>query len=117
MEKDIRADLRIARARSGLSNVDVAHLLGCGKDRISKLENGSARASLEEVAALQLIYGAPFERTFGILCRDLTTPLNRRLETMPREPAHWAGKRASRLATLDRLSQRLVALNQTQYAG
>jgi len=115
MEQEIRADLRIARTRSGLSNKDVAHLLGCTKDRVSRLENGMARLKLGEVAGLYLIYGLPFEETFKLMSGDIANKINDRLCTVPQEPVHWAGKRISRISSLDRLSQRLQDLITTGY--
>ena len=57
MKENIPLDLRVTRVRSGLSNRDVAHLLGCNKERVSKLENGKARISGNEIISLSLIYG------------------------------------------------------------
>lgn len=109
MVKDIRVDLRIARSKSGLSGKDMAHLMGCGKDRISKLENGAARLTAEEMVRVQLIFGSRFEETFGLLSQCEAQTLFQRIDSIPAEPAHWAGKRSARLGTLDRLSQRLQA--------
>jgi len=116
MENEIRTDLRIARTRSGLSNRDVAHLLGCTKDRVSRLENGVARLKLGEVASLHLIYGLPFEETFQFMSFDVADKINQRLNSMPKEPIHWAGKRPSRLKSLKQLSARLQNLNTSTHA-
>ena len=115
MAKEIRVDLRIARSRSGLSGADMAHLMECGTDRISKLENGVARITPQELARLHLICGGRFENTFSITCQTAAGRLFKRLGTMPKEPIHWAGKRAIRLETLDNLSRRLQAYLQKAY--
>lgn len=117
MAKEIRVDLRIARSRSGLSGADMAHLMECGKDRISKLENGAARVTPEELARLHLICGGRFEETFSIICQTAAGRMFKRLGTMPKEPVHWAGKRSARLETLDNLSRRLQAFQQPAYEG
>lgn len=109
MRKEICVDLRIARSRSGLSGNDLAHLMGCGKDRISKLENGAARITPQEIALLYLVFGEPFEQTFGILCQSETDALFAKLGSMPQEPVQWAGRREQRLRHLDDLSARLQA--------
>jgi hypothetical protein len=109
MAKEICVDLRIARSRSGLSGNDMAHLLECGKDSVSKLENWAARLTQEEMTRMQLICGGRFEETFSILCQEVAQTLFKLLSGMPSEPVHWAGKRSARLQTLDRLSQRLQA--------
>lgn len=109
MRKEICVDLRIARSRSGLSGNDLAHLMGCGKDRISKLENGAARITPQEIALLYLVFGEPFEQTFGILCQGETDNLFAKLGSMPQEPVQWAGRREQRLRHLDDLSARLQA--------
>lgn len=109
MRKEICVDLRIARSRSGLSGNDLAHLMGCGKDRISKLENGAARITPQEIALLYMVFGEPFEQTFGILCQSETDTLFAKLGSMPQEPVQWAGRREQRLRQLDDLSARLQA--------
>ena len=108
MSNEFRVDLRIARTRSGLSGRDLAHLLECGVDRISKLENGAARITPRELAKLQIIWGKPFEESFAILSQEISQTLFNLLGSIPEEPAQWAGKRQLRLSTLDALSQRLA---------
>lgn len=107
MRKEICVDLRIARSKSGLSGNDLAHLLGCGKERISKLENGAARITPQEMARLYLIFVGPFEQTFGILCQVEADLLCAKLGSVPPEPAQWSGKHQQRLSHLDDLSTRL----------
>ena len=115
MVKELCVDLRVARSKSGLSGNDMAHLMECGSDRISKLENGSARLTPEEMARVHLICGGRFEETFSVACQKMAQSLFRLLGSVPREPAHWAGKRSARLNTLDRLSQRLQAFRTPAY--
>ena len=111
MKENIPLDLRVTRVRSGLSNRDVAHLLGCNKERVSKLENGKARISGNEIISLSLIYGYLIGGLFRETSKAILTSLKVRLADMPTEPANWSKHAQNRLDTLNGLAQRLQDLN------
>ncbi|MEM5471922.1 helix-turn-helix transcriptional regulator [Hoeflea sp. AS60] len=111
MRKEIRVDLKVGRKQSGLSNEDVAHLLGVNKSRISKLENGHATPRPEEICALCLIYGRAVDSLFILTTHCLIGELRRRLTTMPEEPTAWERKHNARLDTLNGLQCRLGELS------
>ena len=117
MRKEICVDLRIARSKSGLSGADLAHLMECGKDRISKLENGAARITPHEMARLHLIFGDVFEETFRLLSQMEAQRLFARIGSIPNEPVQWAGRREQRLLSLDALSARLQAALDTAHGS
>ena len=57
MENRLAVDLKVFRRRSGLSQVEVAHLLGIDRSQLSKFERGTRQPSMEHVTILCLIYG------------------------------------------------------------
>ncbi len=111
MRKEIRVDLKIGRNQSGLSNEDVAHLLGVNKCRVSKLENGRATPRPDELCALCLIYGRAVDHLFPLTTRSLIEEMKQRLDRMPEEPKAWERKHDLRLDTLNGLHQRLRELS------
>jgi transcriptional regulator with XRE-family HTH domain len=113
MKEDLALDLRVSRKRAGLSGTDLAHLLGCSIERISKLENGKARVSAEEIMVLSLVY-RDMPSWPERLSQRLVPVLKERLASMPGEPSQWAHSHEARLETLNGLFQRLEALTLPQ---
>jgi transcriptional regulator with XRE-family HTH domain len=115
MKKEITLDMKISRERSGLSGNDLAHLLSCNKERISKLEHGKARVTVYEIVCLCLIYGKTIDDVFQKTIKQLTDMLKIQLSDMPCEPANWKRKSIERTDTLNGLAYRLQALTDTSY--
>ena len=115
MEKEIALDLKLSRERSGLSGHDLAHLLGCTKQRISKLERGKARVTPDELICLSIIYGQSLNNGFVALTEKFVGTLQTRLSDMPNEPANWKCKRETRQATLGKLAERLEVITEPHY--
>ena len=114
MKENLALDLRVSRRLSGLSGSDLAHLLDCSVERISKLENAKARISEDEFIILSLVYAdisAWGERSL----QALLPGLKRRLSQMPVEPAQWAHAHEARLETLNGLTHRLQTLTPIQH--
>lgn len=57
MDTRLAVDLKVFRRRSGLSQAEVAHLLGIHRSQLSKFERGTRQPSMEHVTILCLIYG------------------------------------------------------------
>ena len=115
MKELIPLDLRLTRVRSGLSNRDLAHLLGCNKERVSKLEHGKARTAISEVIALSLIYGQSIDGMFRQTAKAIVGKLKDQLATMPSQPANWSKHAQNRLDTLNGLAFRLQELTQPNH--
>jgi transcriptional regulator with XRE-family HTH domain len=115
MKKEIPLDMKISRERSGLSGTDLAHLLNCNKERISKLEHGKARVTAHEMRCLCLIYGKTIDDVFHKTIKQLTDMLKTQLSDMPTEPANWRRKSIDRTDTLNGLTYRLQHLSKIQY--
>ncbi len=108
MRNNFALDLKVARRQSGLSQEDVAHLLGADRSRVSKIERGRYQPSVEEIASLCLVYG----KALTELCRSsgpvVEATLARRLATLPHRPTTSRGLK-NRLETLNDLAARLEA--------
>lgn len=114
MKENLALDLRVSRRHSGLSGTDLAHLLGCSQERISKLENARARIAEDEFIILLLLYVDVLAWPERMMQSILPT-LKERLADMPDEPTQWAHAHDARLETLNGLSDRLQALNPSQH--
>ncbi|MEW9920373.1 helix-turn-helix transcriptional regulator [Marimonas sp. MJW-29] len=99
-------DLKVARKRAGLTQVDCGHLLGASDNVISQLERGQRLPTLRELCSLSLIYGRSFECLYADLLRDVRKVLTEQLGSMPEAPKGWPAEQA-RQRTLERLARRL----------
>ena len=114
MKEDLALDLRVSRRRAGLSGSDLAHLLGCTQERISKLENARARISEDEFLILGLVYADVVAWPERML-QTILPVLKERLAEMPDEPTQWAHAHELRLETLNSLTSRLQNLISPHY--
>lgn len=85
MSTEFALDLRLARQKSGLTQNDCAHLMAVDQSRLSALEHGRSRPSLEQICMLSIIYGRSFESLFALILEESRTVIGRRLETLPEE--------------------------------
>jgi len=106
MTTNFALDLRVARKKSGLNQIDCAHLLDVHPSRISKLESGKRPPSVREICTLSLIYGKSFESLFGSVFESARQLLRDQLATMPKGSKHWLG-RLNRNRTLNAIAERL----------
>ena len=106
MINEFTLDLKVARKRSGLTQIDCAHLLSIHPSLISQTENGKRMPTIREICTLSLVYGRSFESLFAGIFADARGDLQERLATMPEAPKHWLG-RHNRQHTLGRLADRL----------
>lgn len=113
MKENLTLDLRVSRRRAGLSGQDLAHLLDCSLERVSKLENGHARISADEFLILSLVY-VDIHSWPERMLQAIVPALKERLADMPDEPSLWAHAHEARLETINGLSDRLQALNSKQ---
>ncbi len=115
MKEHLALDLKLSRTKAGLSGGDLAHLLGCNAERVSRLENGKARIKADEMAALSLIYGHDPTVWLRHVTLSVAGKLKRQMSLMPSEPNNWAHLHDARLDTLNGLTYRLQALSQPDY--
>jgi transcriptional regulator with XRE-family HTH domain len=110
MNHEYALDLRVARRKSGLTQVDCGHLLGVDPTRITKFETGRRRPSLAELSILCLVLNAPIGQFSEKAVKAQTASLRERLALMPDCPVNWRD-RYNRLNTLNRLGQQLEAVS------
>lgn len=110
MSTEFALDLRLARRKAGLTQRDVAHLLGSHQSAVSDLERGRTLPTLHQIVTLSLLYGRSFESLFSAVMRDARRGLRERLDTLPETVRSFAGT-ARRTHSLDRLRRRLDADN------
>lgn len=82
----IASRLRIARERAGLSQGQVAKLLGLHRPSVSELEAGRRRVSAEELATLSELYGVGVDWLSGVDQKE-TDAFRDRIELAARELA------------------------------
>jgi transcriptional regulator with XRE-family HTH domain len=99
--------LRMARKRAGLSQADVAYLLGCQSGaKVSRYERFARRPTLETAIAFEVLFGTPVSDLFEGIADELrhetlkrVRRLERRLKARQSDPAL-----VRKLATLKLLS-------------
>ena len=107
METNYALELKVARRRSGLSQKDVAHLLGISRVRVSKLECNLAVPTPDELTTFSLIYSPSFLTIGGAVMPVLFRTLRDRLDTFPNRDS-YAGGTTPKSKTLNTLSKRLT---------
>ena len=107
MSTEFALDLRLARRKSGLTQRDVAHLLGAHQTLVSELERGRQIPTLEQIVTLSLIYGRSFESLFSALMRTARERLQQRILHMPAGVRSYVGT-FNRDASIERLARRLA---------
>ena len=100
-------DLKVARKRSGLTQVDCGHLLSASDNIVSQIERGQRLPTLRELCSLSLIYGRSFECLYAELFRQVRKDLMEQLGNMPDAPKDWLATK-SRQRSLERLARRLL---------
>ena len=106
MDNRLAVDLRVFRRRSGLSQADVAHLLGVHRSLVSKFEQGVREPSMEHVTFLCLIYGMRAPAFCVAALPQFQMVLAERLTTLPQESGKQTVKRRT---TITRLAEQLAA--------
>jgi DNA-binding XRE family transcriptional regulator len=81
--------LRVARQRTGLSQTDVAHLIGTSRSMLSRYERGTRDPDVVTAMTLSLLYNLPLNKLF-----PQRGALNRRLKKRERMLAAWRRARA-----------------------
>ena len=116
METNYALELKVSRRRSGLSQKDVAHLLGISRVRVSKLECGIAVPTPDELTTFCLIYSYSFLSLGGAVMPVLFRTLRDRLETLPNRENYAAGT-SRKATTLQTLAKRLADPSQPNHDG
>lgn len=105
MSKQFAQDLRLARRKAGLTQADLAHLLGITEKEVGKLELGRKLPSVPQLCELSLVYGRSFESLYGELMEHGRQKLRRNLPYLPARTRHTGT--FNRDGTLHRIEQRI----------
>jgi transcriptional regulator with XRE-family HTH domain len=106
MNKTSGRQLEVMRNKSGLSQRDIAHLLGIKQSRVSLIEKGGALPTLRQLCKLSLIFGKPPESLLESTITLSHKALAQRLPTLPRCCLR-VGRLRNRQHTLNALAARL----------
>ena len=112
MSTEFALDLRTARRKAGFTQGDIAHLLDHHQSRVSDLEQGRERPTLEQIVTLSLIYGRSFESLFGEVLDEGRQSLTTRLGTLPPSGLGLAST-YNRKSSIRKLKRRLAASDTT----
>lgn len=116
MFNEFTLDLKVARRRSGLTQIDCAHLLNIHPSLVSQIENGKRMPTIREICTLSLVYRRSFESLFAGIFADARDDLRERLTTIPDAPKHWLG-RNNRQHTLNTLAEHLLDAHPGGHGG
>ena len=108
LRQDVARRLRLARDMAGLTQAQVANVLGWHRPTVSEIEAGRRRVSAEEVLLLANLYGVNTPWIFGEESSELTS-----------DKAMLAARELNKLKDedLDRLLQVLQALKSSEGNG
>ena len=106
MYQSLALRLRVARRKSGLTQVDCAHMLDVHKSKISLLEQGKVLPNTSEICTLAFIHGLSLNSLFDNIMEDARETIKNRLATLPAISNKWLG-RFNRQHTLNRIAARL----------
>ena len=115
METNYALELKVARRRSGLSQKDIAHLLGISRVRVSKLECNLAVPTPDELTTFGLIYSRDFLTLGGPVLPVLCRTLRERLNTFPNRDDYVRGGISAKATTLQKLSNQLNVPSKPTY--
>lgn len=106
MYNSLYLELRSARRKAGLTQGDVAHLLGRHQQLVSDFECGQRLPSVPQLCTLALIYQRPLESLLVEFLAQSRADVSARLSTLPAATPRLAT--FNRQHALEQLAQRLA---------
>lgn len=107
MSTNLSLELRTARRKAGLTQEDLAQLLGTKPSTVGALESGAQQPKIEQLITLSLIYGRSFENFFEEIISQARLLLRKRLPSLPSR-VRYARYYLNRASTLEKLRLRLA---------
>lgn len=114
MTHDLSLDLKVARLKAGLTQADLAHLVGCHKNRICQIEKRNRPLSLREACTMSLALNRTFNELFSLEFEAALEELDLRLGELP-VPEFDEAHTFNRLVTLSALAERVNVFNDSKH--
>lgn len=111
MSTNFSLELRSARKKAGLTQEDLAHLLGTGTTTVAALESGKQQPRIDQLIMLSLIYGRSFESFFAEIMKSARRLLRERMPGLPKQ-VRYTVHNLNRASTLEKLRERLTVDSQ-----
>ncbi len=108
--KEVKAELKVSRKRSGLTNGDLATLLNIDPARVSRLERERLQPNVQELIALCLIYDRDIVRLYPRSSAAVHTSLRQRIDKIDPKPKSTHQRYEARQRHLSELYQRLEGI-------
>lgn len=115
MSTEFALDLKVARRKAGLTQRDIATLMGISRKRMSQLERGKTLPTLYQICALSLIFGRSFESLFASVMDSTRIGIKVRLGEIP-DKVRESVETFNRASSLRRLQDRLKG-SEVAYGG
>lgn len=109
--------LRVLRRRLGLSQRELAFLLGHSESQVCRLERGSRTPLLAEALVIELVFGVPVKAIFAEFHEAVTTTLlgrARDLRSRLRKVSQGSDELSLKTSRLDSLLRHLSARSATE---
>lgn len=108
-------NLLLKRTEAGLTQRDLAYLLGCNQAHVCQLEAGTRQANEREICSLCVIYNTTATDLYRVTTNSVLGAILRRIKSMPGCSSSWR-ERERRTKMLDDLMKRLEAYQNGIYA-
>ena len=106
MSNQFAYDLRLARRKAGLTQEDVALLVGTQQSTIGALEKAKQRPTVDQVCRFSIVFGRSFESLFAESLEEGRTAIRQNLPSLPAMRRRTA-ETFNRESSLKRLEKRL----------
>lgn len=110
--------MRVLRRRMGLSQRELAYILGYDSDsHISRIENGSRNPTLAEVLAIELVFGVPAVAVFPDIRHAVGIGLRNRLKWLTANLRQSDPRLSYKTAQLERVMDSLRTRGESEWCG
>ena len=106
--KEVKAELKVSRKRTGLTNEDLATLLNIDPARVSRLERERREPTVREMISLCLIYDKDMARLYPRTMAEVWDQLKERIRQIDAQPKGPQTRYEQRLKHLGKLYERLT---------
>lgn len=110
--------MRVLRRRMGLSQRELAYILGYHSDsHISRIENGSRHPTLAEVLVIELVFGVPAVAVFPDIRHAVGAKLRNRLKWLTASLSQSDPRLSYKTAQLERVMGSLRTRAESEACG